>query len=161
MLTTTGFADSCLLWCRAGGSEDRGPACCGWFFAPNSFYYAVSKNRIHDGFANGGETYRGLKTSSSRTLRILSTVRLVYMYSLASFLDRELVHCGGRPILAEPEGESFAGGYGEVMLSGCKSGGSISTPTPLDVMLAGRCASAAIWDRSIYGRRRGPAAHPS
>ena len=60
--------------------------------------------------ASVGEAYRGLKTSSSRTFRILSTVKFVYMYSLASFRDLELVHCGGRPILAEPDGESFAGG---------------------------------------------------
>lgn len=33
---------------------------------------------------------------------IFSIGRVVYMYSLASFLDRDSVHCGGRPILAPP-----------------------------------------------------------
>lgn len=33
---------------------------------------------------------------------IFSIGKVVYMYSLASFLDRDSVHCGGRPILAPP-----------------------------------------------------------
>lgn len=33
---------------------------------------------------------------------IFSTGRMVYTYSLASFLDLESVHCGGRPILVPP-----------------------------------------------------------
>lgn len=37
-----------------------------------------------------------------RALMIFSIGKVVYMYSLASFLDRDSVHCGGRPILAPP-----------------------------------------------------------
>lgn len=39
---------------------------------------------------------------------ILSIGRVVYMYSLANFLDRDSVHCGGRPILAPPPLGEFA-----------------------------------------------------
>lgn len=37
-----------------------------------------------------------------RALMIFSIGRVVYIYSLANFLDRDSVHCGGRPILAPP-----------------------------------------------------------
>lgn len=33
---------------------------------------------------------------------IFSIGRVVYIYNLASFRDRDSVHCGGRPILAPP-----------------------------------------------------------
>lgn len=47
---------------------------------------------------------RSYLTSSlgKRALMIFSIGSVVYMYSLASFLDRDSVHCGGRPILAPP-----------------------------------------------------------
>lgn len=48
--------------------------------------------------------WRSYLTSSlgKRALMIFSIGKVVYMYSLASFLDRDSVHCGGRPILAPP-----------------------------------------------------------